>query len=147
MPDCQKLSRKGDSFPAMSHLHSHAARRTSNVTSIRFRKDSRMLVLTRKLGQQVVLPEQGITIDVVDLGKTRVRLGISAPSAVPVQHDAKCGAVGVNMDLDSRLDEVRAHRAFGDLQLQRAIRHAIVMADLPLPERKGSRRDRRREWE
>jgi carbon storage regulator CsrA len=43
-----------------------------------------MLVLTRKIGQQVVLPEQGITIDVVDVGKTRVRLGISAPSGMPI---------------------------------------------------------------
>ena len=36
-----------------------------------------MLVLTRKIGQQVILPEQGITIDVMEVGKTRVRLGIS----------------------------------------------------------------------
>ena len=43
-----------------------------------------MLVFTRKIGQQVVLPEQGITIDVVDIGKTRVRLGISAPADIPV---------------------------------------------------------------
>ncbi|MGO9115153.1 MAG: carbon storage regulator [Thermoguttaceae bacterium] len=43
-----------------------------------------MLLLTRKIGQQVVLPKQGITIDVVDVGKTRVRLGISAPSDTPI---------------------------------------------------------------
>jgi carbon storage regulator len=43
-----------------------------------------MLVLSRKIGQQVVLPEQGITIDVVDVGKTRVRLGISAPSGTSI---------------------------------------------------------------
>ena len=43
-----------------------------------------MLVLTRKIGQQLVLPEHGITIEVVDVGKTRVRLGISAPADVPV---------------------------------------------------------------
>jgi carbon storage regulator len=43
-----------------------------------------MLVLTRKTGQQLVLPEHGITIDVVEIGKTRVCLGISAPSNVPV---------------------------------------------------------------
>jgi carbon storage regulator len=48
------------------------------------RKDSRMLVLSRKIGQQVVLPEHGITIDVVDLCRTHVRLGISAPSDIPV---------------------------------------------------------------
>ena len=43
-----------------------------------------MLVFTRKIGQQVVLPNQDITIDVVEIGKTRVRLGISAPSDTPV---------------------------------------------------------------
>jgi carbon storage regulator CsrA len=43
-----------------------------------------MLVLLRKIGQQVVLPEQGITIDVVDVGKSRVRLRISAPSEIAV---------------------------------------------------------------
>ncbi len=43
-----------------------------------------MLVFTRKIGEQVVFPERGITIDVVDVGKTRVRLGISAPADIPV---------------------------------------------------------------
>ncbi len=43
-----------------------------------------MLVLSRKAGQQIVLPEQGITINVVDVGRDRVRLGIAAPSNVPV---------------------------------------------------------------
>ncbi len=49
-----------------------------------------MLVLTRKIGQQVVLPEQGITIDVVDVGRTRVRLGISAPSGMPIHRPEVC---------------------------------------------------------
>ncbi len=43
-----------------------------------------MLVLSRKIGEQLILPEQGITIDVVDVGKARVRLGITAPADVPV---------------------------------------------------------------
>ena len=43
-----------------------------------------MLVFTRKIGQQVVMPEQGITIDVMNVGKTHVRLGISAPADIPV---------------------------------------------------------------
>jgi carbon storage regulator CsrA len=47
-------------------------------------KEAKVLVLTRKIGQQVVLPEQGIMIDVVEVGKTHVRLGISAPSEIPV---------------------------------------------------------------
>jgi carbon storage regulator len=43
-----------------------------------------MLVLTRKIGQQIILPEQGITIDILQGGCTRVRLGISAPAGVPI---------------------------------------------------------------
>jgi hypothetical protein len=42
------------------------------------------------------------------------------------------GAVGVDVDLDPRLDEVRAHRAFRDLQFERPVGHAIVVADLAL---------------
>src|SRR5690242_1949426 len=42
------------------------------------------------------------------------------------------GAVGIDVDLDPRLDEVRPHRAFGDLQFQRPVGHAIVMSDLSL---------------
>src|ERR1700748_2388946 len=42
------------------------------------------------------------------------------------------GAVGVDVDLDPRLDEMGPHRAFGDLQLQRPVGDAIVMADLTL---------------
>ena len=42
------------------------------------------------------------------------------------------GAVGIDMDLDPRLDEMRAHRAFRDLQLERPVGDAIVVADLPL---------------
>ena len=42
------------------------------------------------------------------------------------------GAVGVDMDLDARLDEMRPHRALRDLELERAVGDAIVMADLAL---------------
>jgi carbon storage regulator len=48
------------------------------------KKGIAMLVLSRKAGQQIVLPEQGITIDVVEVGRDRVRLGIAAPPNVPV---------------------------------------------------------------
>ena len=38
-----------------------------------------MLVLTRKIGEKIVIG-QDITITVVDIGKARVRLGIEAPA-------------------------------------------------------------------
>lgn len=43
-----------------------------------------MLVLTRKIGQQIVLPECEVTIEVLNVGKNQVRLGIAAPADVPV---------------------------------------------------------------
>src|SRR5271154_7570521 len=57
-------------------------------------------------------------------------LVVAADAAGPVEDGV--GAVGVDVDFHSRLDEVRPHRAFRDLELERAVGDAIVMADLPL---------------
>ena len=43
-----------------------------------------MLVLTRRVGQQIVLPGCGVTIDVVGVTKSHVRIGVEAPSDVQV---------------------------------------------------------------
>ncbi len=43
-----------------------------------------MLVLSRKIGEQIVLPESGIRIIVLKVSGKRVRLGIEAPSGAPV---------------------------------------------------------------
>ena len=43
-----------------------------------------MLVLTRKIGQQIVLPECEVTIEVLSVGKNQVRLGIAAPAGITV---------------------------------------------------------------
>jgi len=67
-------------------------------------------------------------------------LVMSAEAAGSVE--AGVGAVGVDVDLDPRLDEVGPQRAFGDLQFQRPVGHAIVVHDLAAPPaRTGSRRD------
>jgi carbon storage regulator len=42
-------------------------------------EDFRMLVLTRKLGEKILIGED-ITITVVDIGKSRLKLGIEAPA-------------------------------------------------------------------
>jgi carbon storage regulator len=55
-----------------------------------------MLVVSRKVGQQLVLPGRGITIDVVDVSRTRVRLGISAPANIPVHRREVCDRVHEN---------------------------------------------------
>jgi carbon storage regulator len=43
-----------------------------------------MLVLSRKVGEQIVLPDCGVTISVVKVAGKKVRLGIVAPADAPV---------------------------------------------------------------
>jgi carbon storage regulator len=44
-----------------------------------------MLVLSRKVGQQVVLPDLDVTISIVKISGRRVRVGVSAPGDVAVR--------------------------------------------------------------
>ena len=46
-----------------------------------------MLVLSRKVGEKIVLPEFDITITVVEISGSRVRLGFTAPAGVPVHRE------------------------------------------------------------
>src|SRR6202050_4817886 len=57
-------------------------------------------------------------------------LVVAADAARPVKDGV--GAVGVDVDLDPRLDEMGTHRALRDLELQRAVGDEIVVDDLPL---------------
>lgn len=43
-----------------------------------------MLVLSRKIDQEIVIPELGITLKVLDASNNRVKLGITAPASVAV---------------------------------------------------------------
>lgn len=43
-----------------------------------------MLVLSRKLGEQIVLPHFEVTLTVLGVSGNRVRLGIAAPAGVAV---------------------------------------------------------------
>ena len=44
-----------------------------------------MLILSRKLGEAISLPELGITIEVVAVKGSRVQLGINAPREVAIR--------------------------------------------------------------
>lgn len=43
-----------------------------------------MLVLARKKGEEIVLPDGDVTIRVLDIGKSKVRLGVIAPDGTVV---------------------------------------------------------------
>ena len=43
-----------------------------------------MLVLSRKIGQQIVLPELGINVVVIAIHRNRVQIGVEAPVSLPV---------------------------------------------------------------
>ena len=43
-----------------------------------------MLVLSRKAGEQIVVPEYGVSVTVIAVQGKTIRLGISAPPEVPI---------------------------------------------------------------
>ena len=57
-----------------------------------------MLVLTRKIGEQVLVPELNITVTVISTGANRVQLGFQAPQQVnitrPERHCPQSPAAG-----------------------------------------------------
>jgi carbon storage regulator len=46
-----------------------------------------MLVLSRKCGEKIVIPEQNIVVTVLEVRGEQVRLGISAPTNVPIYRE------------------------------------------------------------
>jgi len=63
-----------------------------------------MLVLSRKLGQRIILSIDGVsaTIEVVRLEGNRVRLGISAPNEVAIQRSELISDEGMCPDAEIR---------------------------------------------
>lgn len=46
-----------------------------------------MLVLSRKRGQKILLPDLGVTFTILEVRGDRVRVGISAPSGMMVHRE------------------------------------------------------------
>jgi len=46
-----------------------------------------MLVLSRKCGEKIVIPDQNITLTILEIRGDRIRLGIEAPADVPVHRE------------------------------------------------------------
>lgn len=46
-----------------------------------------MLVLSRKVGEQIVLPKCEVTIEILRVSRQKVRIGVSAPPETPVHRE------------------------------------------------------------
>jgi carbon storage regulator CsrA len=46
-----------------------------------------VLVLSRRVGEGVVIPEYGVTVTIIGVRGRTVRLGITAPPSVPILRD------------------------------------------------------------
>ena len=68
-----------------------------------------MLVLSRKLNEQIVLGDE-IVITVVDIRGDKVRLGIEAPTQIPVHRKEVYEAIMAN-ELKERLDSSSPRRS------------------------------------
>jgi carbon storage regulator len=53
-----------------------------------------MLVLSRKIGERILVPDLDLAITVVAVDGNRVRLGISAPADVPVYREEIWNRIG-----------------------------------------------------
>lgn len=59
-----------------------------------------MLILTRKIGEQLVVPQCQLTMTILDATPGRVRLGISAPAHVVVHRREVCDRIRAEVPLD-----------------------------------------------
>jgi carbon storage regulator len=68
-----------------------------------------MLVLTRKTGEQIVVPQCQLTVTILDATSGRVRLGISAPPNLVVHRSEVCQRIraGVALDIGGAMMSVR----------------------------------------
>jgi carbon storage regulator len=46
-----------------------------------------MLVLSRKFGESICLPEQNVLVTILEIRGNQVRVGITAPESVPVYRE------------------------------------------------------------
>jgi carbon storage regulator CsrA len=63
----------------------------SPSSSHRLERSLAVLVLTRRVHEQIVLPRLNITIRVVAFQPGKVRLGIEAPADVSIMREELCG--------------------------------------------------------
>jgi carbon storage regulator len=51
-----------------------------------------MLVLSRREGERIIMPDQDVIVTIVAIRGNRVRIGVTAPAGVSVYREEICGA-------------------------------------------------------
>ena len=81
--------------------------RPCDADHFRLPKEPDMLVLTRKVGESILIPSQGLTIQIGPVKRGRVRLRITAPAETRIvreevrdQEKSSAGVVSAKNDLD-----------------------------------------------
>jgi carbon storage regulator len=60
-----------------------------------------MLVLSRKVGEQILVPDLNVVLTVVSVKRNQVRLGVSAPADVAVYREELCRQIAKEMHSSS----------------------------------------------
>ena len=85
-----------------------------------------MLILSRKLGEKIVVPQCGLSVAVIGIQGNRVRLGISAPPTVAVHREEVFSAIQSESGTDAGLEQETWDALAADLSdaaYQIALRH------------------------
>jgi len=72
-----------------------------------------MLVLSRRVDEQIVLPDCGVTIRVLDIGKSKVRLGVTAPEGTSVHRIEVWQRIRGGQEVGAESEELLVPRAAG----------------------------------
>jgi carbon storage regulator len=85
-----------------------------------------MLVLSRRLGEKIVVPQCGLSVAIIGIQGDRVRLGVSAPPEVAVHREELSIAIQSDRANETKLDQESWDALAADLSdaaYQIALRH------------------------
>jgi carbon storage regulator len=88
-----------------------------------------MLVLSRKLGEKIVVPQCGLSVAVLGIQGNKVRLGISAPPEIAVHREEVANAIEDRRHGEANVDQDFWNALAADLSdaaYQTALRHRSV---------------------
>ena len=112
--DVAALGGRLDSSHALTHVPVFTGRDSNNRTFVsrhrrNTRKEASMLVLSRQRDESIIIGED-IVVTIVDIRGDKVRLGIEAPSEIPVHRREIHEAIQRENNRNSQLETVETKR-------------------------------------